>query len=528
MGAFKEIVVKQITSTDTIKRLFEMHVDKAKLEGYRLPVKNPNTHVIVGLSGGADSSVLALFAAAYLAPLYPNLTFLFTDTLNEPDSCIETLDKIEDITSIKVTRLKPELGLLEMVDKYNGFLPSARARWCTKSLKIEPLQAFMKTIPSESGHISLAGIRFDEADREGISFQYSMESNTTSAFPFIDLGITKAVVFDLLDRTIGVPETYKYRSRSGCYSCFFQRNSEAIGMLVNDPQNFATTEKYEKLSEADSERWSNIPTTLQDAGFPAAYPVPAFIDLRKGAKAPRKAPEKIRIKKSDVQVDLFGFEPTDAQDGHDELFMAFALYTDARLAQFTGREFTPCTYWQELITLSTSLSGIKSALGNHYKFKRTTPMPHYDLADMQIVIAQIRFPKGTVDTGSPSADSYTWKSSTAYKQLRHLVRNCQAVLQKADLERRYEDAQAILASCGNDETVQLDAIEHIDILGMMVTRLPKVTGELVWEGLYTPSETVAKEVQLQLDGVSVQTERRVAREGLEHDEVPMACLACSI
>lgn len=78
MGAFKEIVVKQITSTDTIKRLFEMHVDKAKLEGYRLPVKSPDTHVIVGLSGGADSSILALFAAAYLAPIYRNLTFLFT------------------------------------------------------------------------------------------------------------------------------------------------------------------------------------------------------------------------------------------------------------------------------------------------------------------------------------------------------------------------------------------------------------------------------------------------------------------
>jgi hypothetical protein len=71
-------------------------------------------------------------------------------------------------------------------------------------------------------------------------------------------------------------------------------------------------------------------------------------------------------------------------------------------------------------------------------------------------------------------------------------------------------------------------MEKVDTLGMMMARLPKSPGKLVWERLYTPSQTVAKEVQLQLDGVkSAQIERKVAREGLEHDEVSMACLACS-
>ncbi len=528
MGIFKEIAVKQITSIDTIKRLFEMHVDKDVLESYRLPVGKPNARVIVGLSGGADSSVLALFSAAYLAPNYPHLTFLFCDSLAEPESCYSALDQIEEITGIAVTRLEPENGLFGLVDKYNGFLPSGQARYCTKSLKIKPLMDYMKSIPSETGYVSLAGIRYDEADRDGISFQYSMESSTVAAFPFIDLKMTKAMVFDILDRSIGIPETYKYRSRSGCYSCFFQRNAEAIGMLINDPENFAQTEKYEKLTEADQERWANIPTTLTDAGFPAAYPVPAFIDIRKDEKVPQKAPGKVKAASNDQQNDMFGFEPGDAQEGYDELFVAFALYVDGRLNQFGDAEFTPGTYWQELITVSTSLSGIKSAMGNHYKFKRTTPMPHYDLEDMKIVIAQIRFPAGTVDTKAPEKDSYTWKSSTAYKQLRSLVRNCQVVLQKADMERRYADGLAILENYGSDERVGLMAAEQVDVMSAMLAKLPTVRGELVWEGLYTPSESVAKQVQMQLEGVSVQTERKVAREGLEHDEVPMACLACSL
>ena len=155
-------------------------------------------------------------------------------------------------------------------------------------------------------------------------------------------------------------------------------------------------------------------------------------------------------------------------------------------------------------------------------------MPHYDLADMKIVITQIRFPKGTIDTGKPAAESFTWKSETAYKQLRNLVKHCQAVLQEADLKRRYEDALGVLESDPADERTAMDAAEQVDVLAAMIARLPKVTGELAWEGLYTPSKDVSEQVQMQLDGVSVQTERTAAREGLEHDEVPMACLACSI
>ena len=120
----------------------------------------------------------------------------------------------------------------------------------------------------------------------------------------------------------------------------------------------------------------------------------------------------------------------------------------------------------------------------------------------------------------------TWKSQTAYKQLRHLVRHCQVVLQKADLQRRYEDALAVQANT-KDELTLMGAEEQVEQLGRMMAEIADTKGELVWEGLFTPSQKTQQQVQLQLDGVSVQTERKVAREDLEHDEVPMACIACS-
>ena len=87
---------------NSIKTVFEEHIAKHLLETYRLPIDD-DRQVLVGISGGADSAVLALFVAIYLKPHYPNIMFVFTDTGAETDSCYETLATIESITGISIT-----------------------------------------------------------------------------------------------------------------------------------------------------------------------------------------------------------------------------------------------------------------------------------------------------------------------------------------------------------------------------------------------------------------------------------------
>lgn len=502
------------------RKCFECFVDREQLESYEIDNIPFDADVIVGLSGGADSSVLGFFAALYLAPKYPNLHYVFTDTKAEPQSCHETLDALEAATGIKIDRLIPEHGLFEMIDKYNGFLPNSQARWCTKTLKIEPLLKYLKQF--KGNFVSLAGIRADEANRDGLTLQVSLEHNN-AAFPFVDLGITKDMVFDILAKTVGVPHTYHYRGRSGCFSCFFQKNQEMIGMYINDPVNYEKTERAEKLCEDDATRWP-MHQTLEDIGFAFGYPVPAFLDTRKPDAHPQRQPKALKATKDSQTMSLFGDQ--DTVDGVDTVFAAVALYVDDRLSWYGDSEYTPGTYWQEFVSVSTSLSGIKSAMGNYYKFRMTTPMERYDANDLKIVLLQFEFPKGEVDLAPVSKDSFTWKQKVSMKQLRHLVSHCQAVLNVTALRREFATVVEIVNTAPTNEQAE-DAAEKAVGIGEVLKATPSVAGKLVWEGLYFPTVDIQESVQLSLEGVSQEVAVQRPRESLEFDEVPTACIACS-
>jgi hypothetical protein len=105
-------------------------------------------------------------------------------------------------------------------------------------MKIKPFEEFVGDDPV----ISYIGIRADE-NREGY---ISQKSTIQAVFPFVEDGIVKDDVFRMLEETIGIPEYYKWRSRSGCYFCFFQRQDEWLGLKRRHPQLFEEAKKLEK------------------------------------------------------------------------------------------------------------------------------------------------------------------------------------------------------------------------------------------------------------------------------------------
>jgi 3'-phosphoadenosine 5'-phosphosulfate sulfotransferase (PAPS reductase)/FAD synthetase len=134
---------------------------------------------VLGISGGKDSAALAI----YLKKKYPQLDikYYFCDTGKELKETYRIIENLEVFLGKKITRLSAAKGFPGApfdyyYDLYRGYLPSARARWCTKKLKLEPFEEFVGNDPV----ISYVAIRGDE-DREGY---ISKKPNIQSIFPF--------------------------------------------------------------------------------------------------------------------------------------------------------------------------------------------------------------------------------------------------------------------------------------------------------------------------------------------------------
>lgn len=197
---------------------------------------------VLGISGGKDSAALAI----YMRDRVPEMEYFFCDTGSELPETYEYLQRLEAVLGKRIVRLNPDKDFDHWLWIYQGTLPSPQMRWCTKMLKIKPLEAWI----GDDAAITYIGIRADEK-REGY---ISNKPNIRARFPFKEDGIDKAGVMRILDDAgVGLPSYYEWRTRSGCYFCFFQRKNEWVGLADRHPDLFDKAVAYEeKVSFEDS------------------------------------------------------------------------------------------------------------------------------------------------------------------------------------------------------------------------------------------------------------------------------------
>lgn len=190
---------------------------------------------VLGISGGKDSAALAI----YMRDRVPQMEYFFCDTDKELPETYKFLQSLEQYLGKPIVHLNAKRGFDHWLKIYGDYLPSGRMRWCTRQLKIRPFEEWIGDDPV----ISYVGIRADE-DREGY---ISTKPNIEAVFPFKKAGITKDDVFRILEESgVGVPGYYEWRSRSGCYFCFFQRNVEWVGLRKRYPHLYEKAKEYEK------------------------------------------------------------------------------------------------------------------------------------------------------------------------------------------------------------------------------------------------------------------------------------------
>ena len=201
------------------------------------------TKHILGLSGGKDSAALAV----HMNNKYPNLDieYFFTDTGYELEETYDFLNKLKTRLDKPIHYINPRNTFDYYLKKYNNFLPSQTARWCTIEMKLKSMETWLKPALDEGQEIiTYVGIRYDERGRIG----YKPTNDLIKAkFPFIEDCIDKEGVIEILESSgLGLPDYYKWRSRSGCTFCFFQKRSEWIGLKENHPKAWEHAKSLEK------------------------------------------------------------------------------------------------------------------------------------------------------------------------------------------------------------------------------------------------------------------------------------------
>jgi hypothetical protein len=208
-----------------------------------IEVESTTRHILC-LSGGKDSAALAI----HLKDTIPDIEYAFMDTDKELPETYEYLSRLEAFLGKPIVRLNDDRGFDHWLEVFGGYLPSAQNRWCTRQLKIKPFERYV----GSDRVISYIGLRADE-DREGY---ISGKGRISPRYPFRTDGIVKADVFRIREESgVGVPDYYKWRSRSGCFFCFYQRKSEWIGLLDRHPDLFERAAQYEKTRGEKSYTW---------------------------------------------------------------------------------------------------------------------------------------------------------------------------------------------------------------------------------------------------------------------------------
>ena len=456
---------------------------------FKLPGNPGDTHIIP-LSGGIDSTALAVI----MRTLFPETEFIyvFTDTRAETPEIYEVLNKLEQVMDIKITRLIPDKGLIEMCKTYGGYLPGYNSRWCTKELKAKPFHGWLKQFRNQGTGIvhAYVGIRADE-DRTGL---ISQEDFIEQHMPLKEMGIKREDVFNIVKQSgLEIPGFYRIRSRSGCTCCPYSRLSESIGSMRRHPALFYEGEliEVEKLNQDDKHRWHNQAVNVTDEASIGlnhlGYPIPRRIDAS-----------------TTVQSKAVNWIPSKRKTEHDTLNL-FAYTEIWVLVEFMVHAGVGDhgVWWQDIVTYSRTRGGLAKQAKNFWWHRvMTAPVMGISSEEMKnelkLAVYRIHFPEGKVDIEPPGDGSYTWKSGVSYRQIRHIVGHIQRTLQVEGIKQLIEQYRhAKPGSWSEEYRIGLENALH---------NIKEPIGEI-----------------LGMDLIEIECD-----EEPEEDEKEIACFACSL
>jgi len=361
---------------------------------------------MVPISSGNDSTATALALRA----LYPEQEFVyfFSNTQFEVKGTDSAIQKLKGFLGAPIIDVSAPLGLIEQIDSSGGFLPSQRQRSCTSYQKIHPMQHFMTSFKAKYQRtgtpihiVQYVGVRADETDRKGAE----LKGDTETVFPLVALGLDKAAVNKLVERTVGIPAYYYDKSRSGCTVCIFMRRMEIIAAWRRDYEKVSQAADREGISDDINAIYQDLPTPVSKIIGEGRNHITFVRPQWLGHKAMGYQSGDRGKKSREHTMDMFS---------NDSIHVYAAVeyeYTEG----FPGM-CLPQVYFERLVTYSTSLAGIKKALKFFWLHRCHTKELHQVdneeqlRREKQIAIIQIEIDGFENLVPAPPKDAFTWQS----------------------------------------------------------------------------------------------------------------------
>lgn len=213
---------------------------------------------ILALSGGKDSAALAV----YMREKYPEILmeYVFIDSGCELKETYDYIQRIRAMLNIDIVVIggannQDRRDFEWWLKEKNFYLPTPQKRWCTEVLKIKPYMKWLQKNFQGCRIWSYVGLRLDEkSDRKGLVDKSLLIS---PCYPFVEDGLVYEDIVSILESSgVGFPAYHKWRSRSGCYFCFYQTKMEWLGLYDNHKKLFEKAASMEKTDLNSGRRFT--------------------------------------------------------------------------------------------------------------------------------------------------------------------------------------------------------------------------------------------------------------------------------
>lgn len=247
------------------------HVDKTPHLRDDLP---DNVLFHVGVSGGKDSAALLIWMVRESGIPHHLINATFCDTGWEHEWTYAHLDMLREKV-FPIQTLKPELDFVGLVKK-KGRFPSAKARFCTQSLKIYPSQDHILSLQQAGYHvIAVSGVRADESEARKLQpeWDYSGTLLCESWRPMIRWELEDVLA---IHKKHGIPMNPLYAlgaERVGCYPCINSVKKEVRGAALNFPDRITEIREL----EAGMEEGGNFSGFFHASKIPKRYRTKPFV-----------------------------------------------------------------------------------------------------------------------------------------------------------------------------------------------------------------------------------------------------------